>query len=72
MNFDTMGWRDKLDKLELDADPGLVPLIVSVRGDMELMAAMALRSIETEKALLDARQQLLDLIAVRQEHRAEV
>lgn len=67
-----MGWRDKLDKLELDADPGLVPLIVSLRADMELLAATALRGAEAERLLEDVRRQLLDLIAVRQEHRANV
>jgi len=72
MNIDGMGWRAKLDKLELDADPGLIPLIVSLRGDMELLAAVALRAIETEQTLVNVRRQLLDLIAVRQEHNAEV
>lgn len=67
-----MGWREKLDKLELDADPALIPLVVSLRGDMELMAAAALRYVDTEEILRDVRRQLLDLIAVRQEHRAEV
>jgi hypothetical protein len=65
-----LGWRDKFDKLELDADPGLMPLIVSLRMDCEVMAAAALHFMETEQILADVRRQLMDLIAVRQEHRA--
>jgi len=69
MNIEHMGWREKFDKLELDADPGLVPLIVSLRADMEHITQVAIKSTET---LGNARRQLLDLIAVRQEHRADV
>jgi hypothetical protein len=70
--IEQMGWREKLDKLELDADPGLVPLIVSLRADMELMSAVAARGLEAERIVYEIRKQLLDLIAVRQEHRANV
>lgn len=69
-SLNEMGWRDKFDKLELDADPGLVPVIISLRQDMELMTECALRWVEAEQALVDVRRQILDLIAVRQEHRA--
>jgi len=72
LDLNTLGWREKFDKLELDADPGLIPLIISLRMDMELMAAAALRFMETEQVLTDVRRQLMDLIAVRQEHRADV
>lgn len=72
MNISEMGWRSKFDQLELDADPGLVPLIVSLRADMELMSSVALEHVDTLQTLADVRRQLLDLIAVRQEHRADV
>jgi hypothetical protein len=71
-DLDSMGWRAKLDRLELDADPGLIPLIISLRGDMEIMAAAATKWVDAEELLREVRRQLLDVIAVRQEHRAEV
>jgi hypothetical protein len=70
MNLEAMSWRDKLDYLELNADVGLVPVIVALRFDMELFAVAASRFVEAEALLSDVRRQLLDLIAVRQEHRA--
>jgi hypothetical protein len=70
--IDEMGWRGKLDYLELHGDVGLMPVLASLRVDMELMAVCASRFAESEALLADLRRDILDLIAIRQEHRAEV
>jgi len=65
--FDGMGWQDKWDELELRADPALMPLVISLRSDMELFAAAALQFTEMGALALKQRQQILDAAAVAQE-----
>ena len=62
--FSNMGWEAKLDALEESADPSQMPLIISIRGDMELFAAAALRLSKMGGLALKQRQQILDAEAV--------
>jgi len=62
--FSNMGWREKLDALELAVDPSLMPLVISIRGDMELFANAALKLTEQGALALKQRQQILDAEAV--------
>ncbi len=54
-----MSWQDKLDRLELLADPELMPLVVSIRTDMELMAASTIHLLDTVR---DVRRELQSLL----------
>lgn len=42
-----------------------MPLVVSLRADMEFVTELAL---EQRQAIIEARNELLDIIAVRSEH----
>ena len=56
-SLEGMSWQDKLDRLELLADPELMPLVISIRADMELFVGAALdarKAIETARAELQA------------------
>lgn len=57
--FQNMGWQDKLDRLELLADPALMPLVLSIRTDMELFAASSVHLIDT---LRETREELEAII----------
>lgn len=69
--MDTRGWPEKFDELEAKAGPELMPLIISLRADMELFAAAAQRFAEMGALALRQRQQILDAEAVYAEHNVE-
>lgn len=66
--MDTRGWPERWDELEEKADPSLMPLIVSLRADMELFAAAAVRYTQMGALALRQRSQILDAQAIFEEH----
>jgi hypothetical protein len=62
--MDTRGWPERWDELEEKADPSLMPLIISLRADMELFAAAAVRLSQMGGLALKQRQQILDAQSV--------